>query len=201
MYALLNEDKTEIVKTFNSKPLVLEETNTYFSPETSDEQYAEFNIFPVVVTEPTRDQYHTYTLVTSVVNELPVGEYTVAEVTITVARSIKKQELECAWENAVQQGSFTSQTIEGFVVDCRRNQTDNDVQNIDGIIGLLQAGAITSPVEWRGKSAYQSLIGEQLAMLRVEMLGYGAQVYQKKFTANSAVDAATTLEEIITVTF
>ena len=83
MYALLNAEKTEVLKTFVTKPEVLDNENggsTFFSPESTDEQYAEFNIFPITVTEPIRDSYHTYDFVVSVVEGKPVGTYTITDI-------------------------------------------------------------------------------------------------------------------------
>jgi hypothetical protein len=198
MYAAVINN--EIVKTWAEKPLGFGHAG--FREDTTDEELAAFGIFPVTETKPeTFDQYHSYVRNEPVlVDSLPVVTWTVTELDLANIKRIKRAELETTWATAVQNGSFMSANAD-MRVDCRRNDKDNDIQNIDGILGLLAASVITEPVSWKGVTAVASLTTAQLQGLKIEMFGYGAAVYQRKFTALAAVEAATTLAEVAEVVF
>jgi hypothetical protein len=177
-----------------------------FPDGATDSQYAEQNIFPVVVTDVPRDQYHTYSMDKSVVDGLPVGTRVATEVSLDQVKQIKRQQTDMQWINALKYGSFTSQSILGFQVDCRRNsgegRSDNDVQNMESYLEGIAGGIVTTPYFWTGCTETRSgLTLEQLQSLQLEMIGYGLSCYQRHAACKTAIDNATTFNEVVAVTF
>lgn len=192
-----------IDQTWNGKPkfLKVDDTEYNFSVGTTDTQYAEFNIYPITTIQSERDQYHTYTEVMSVVDGLPVRTYTVTEVSLEDAKAIKAQEIHQAWEEALTQGSFISEAVPGFSIDCRRNGRDADRDNIEVVIEDIETGADTEPTMWVGVSEIRTVSLVDLKAIRREMGAYGRNCYNRKFMAQYILANAETLAEVQAVTF
>lgn len=203
MYALI--ENNEISQTWDDKPVNVNgvgfQTDAAGRATSPDEVYAEYSVYPISIEPMVKDQYTNAQLNFSVVDGLPVGIYAYAPKPTEEVRAIKIAELTQEWQRRIQQGSFTSQIVPDFVVDCRRNQIDNDVQNIDGVLSLASLGAIAEPILWKGKTNFAALTVAQLQGLRAEMLGYAASVYQRKFETIAACAGAETIENILMVNF
>ena len=113
--------------------------------------------------------------------------------TLEELKSGKLADIRSQFEYAIKFGRFMTTSLgeNNFEVDCRRNERDNDLQNIDGMIELVSVGAVPSPILWKGVGETKSLTLSELQSLKIEMLAYGANVYQKKHILESQIAAAT----------
>jgi len=109
------------------------------------------------------------------------------------------QRIAAGFRNAIQNGSTVSQSQAGFNIDVRRNDRDNDIDNIKGMIDLITASIVIAPVAWVGVSESRSLTLAELETLKIEMLVYGAQVYQKKHTLEAQLALCKTITDYLSV--
>lgn len=100
---------------------------------------------------------------------------------------------------ALSQGNFKSITL-GIQVDCRRDATHNDIDNVRSLIADMQAANMES-MTYRGynegsirPTANATLL--QVQALLLEMQQYGLSLYNKKFELEDKITEATTIEAI-----
>lgn len=121
---------------------------------------------------------------------------------IESVRMAKLQEIYDSFTQALQYGQMmTSGLSNNYLIDCRRNGKDNDLQNLDSIISLLQLGLIAEPLNWVGVVETRQLTLSQLQQLRTEMLAYGVSVYQRKHELEAQASAAATVDELAAITW
>lgn len=201
MYALLNQDKTSILYSQIHMPQVWnQKKGRVCKTDTELIEYSNWRPLERISKFDTVKQYQTGTTIEfttdKVIEYAVTTDFTLSEIKARKLRMIDKE-----WLAAVQRGAFISQSIAGFKVDCRRNDKDNDIQNIQGLMTLITAGVTQEPVAWKGADEVRELTLEQLQALFVEMTGYGAETYQRKFVAQKALANAETVDEVLAVNF
>lgn len=82
-------------------------------------------------------------------------------------------------------------------VDARRNTSNNDLQNVEGLINLIQVGILNSPILYKcyDNNKYEMNLQDLIA-LRYALMGYGLQLYQKKHYLEDLIQNAQTKEEL-----
>ena len=115
------------------------------------------------------------------------------------AKSAKLREITAAFDDSFLNGSFLSTTL-GIEVDCRRSGTKNDEQNVRGIISRMTRAGVNQIV-YKGKTEEVPATLEQIQQLQYEMEDYASFVYTKKWEAEAKVEAATTAEDLQTITW
>ena len=211
MYALVINDVIEQTVQAVSGPAVsLDGQTTLCSNiETlTDAQLTAFGWYPVTISgasNPTAG--YTNTITYSLVNGLPIGTWvntppaSPPAPTLAQAQATQTTVIMSAWRQALAAGSFTSVTIPGFIVNCRRSSAYNDLQDIQGLIVLIQAGSIPAPYSYMGASAFQSCTLAQLQGIANEMLNYGAQLFNRQHVALIAISTAADVPTVQAVVF
>ena len=103
-------------------------------------------------------------------------------------KAAKKAEVK-QWRTLAMQTGRCDSTF-GYDIDARRYGEYDDLQNIEGAIELgstvvMDADGNTHPVT-----------AEQLAVIRTQILLYGQRVIYRKWELDTAIDAATTQDEL-----
>jgi len=97
--------------------------------------------------------------------------------------------------NDLQKGHFMSTAL-GIEVDCRRDSLKNDLQNVQGLISYMTRYEAES-VNYVGYSEIkQNVAKDNLITLCGEMEDYVMALYQKKWTMETILNSATTVEEL-----
>ena len=211
MYALVINDVIEQTVQAVSGPAVsLDGQTTLCSNiETlTDAQLTAFGWYPVTISgasNPTAG--YTNTITYSLVNGLPIGTWvntppaSPPAPTLAQAQATQTTVIMSAWRQALSTGSFTSVTVPGFIVNCRRSSAYNDLQDIQGLIALMQAGSAPTPYNYMGVSVFQSCTLAQIQSIANEMLGYGAQLFNRQHVALTAISTATDVPTVQAVAF
>lgn len=106
-----------------------------------------------------------------------------------------KERISSGFRNAIQNGSVVSASQSGFLMDARRNEVDNDIDNIRGMIKRIIAGKETEPVYWVGVSEIRTMMRTDLEIMELELIDYGVSVYQKKHMLEYQLANCTTIEQ------
>ena len=117
---------------------------------------------------------------------------------IELVRADKYTETKQGFYNALANGIFMSETLK-IEIDCRRNGTNNDLQNIQTLYDYMDRASIDS-VEYIGYTEKKSASKSQIKDIIVEMGNYGLSLYKKKWELEEKIKKATkidTLEKII----
>ena len=125
---------------------------------------------------------------------------TAAEI-LTTEKSNKLIEIKNAFINATKTSQCNLSL--GWAIDCRRSGEVNDIENMQTLLdlALLEGKADTDKIDAPGiKGADNTFHDATIAELRdtiiPEMKKYGLAQYQKKFTLESQIDAATTVADV-----
>lgn len=119
----------------------------------------------------------------------------------------KLKQVSQSFEDTITNGHFFSQALQ-IEIDCRRNSTKNDLQNVENIIefliltngqGLDVYRGYTNPETNETQYAYNVTL-EQLQQVKLEMIQYGLQLYNKKWQLEDAINNAQTLEKLNSIT-
>ena len=119
----------------------------------------------------------------------------------------KLKQVSQLFEDTIANGHFFSQALQ-IEIDCRRNSTKNDLQNVENIIefliltngqGLDVYRGYTNPETNETQYAYNVTL-EQLQQVKLEMIQYGLQLYNRKWQLEDAITNAQTLEELNSIT-
>ena len=105
-------------------------------------------------------------------------------------KAAKLEELNARFAEAEQNGVVMSSL--GFAVDA--NDTAN--RNVEGLIKMLTATGTGETVFCDRTNTMQTVTLEQLGTIQLEIIGYGQQLYAKKWTLREMVNAASTAEEV-----
>lgn len=97
---------------------------------------------------------------------------------------------------AAEAGGFVMSSL-GFEVDA--NDTAN--RNVEGLIKMLTATGTAQTVFCDHNNAMQQVSLEQLSTIQLEIIGYGQQLYAKKWQLREAVNAAATADEVNAVSW
>ncbi len=152
-------------------------------------------------TEPATDNYHVNTVNYSISATAVIGTYVSTEIPLAQAQTQKLKDIMLAFQSAFISGIITSVTVPGFQIYARRSGINNDLQDIQILIAMMQAGTIPAPFTWVGVNATQSLTLAQLQGIESELQAYGLSQYQRRFSAQAAVESATTTDQVIAVTY
>lgn len=106
----------------------------------------------------------------------------------------KINEICLAFEDQFVTGKFLSTSLNAQV-DCRRNDTKNDLQNVYSLISKMTRDNLTT-ISYRGVSDTIVVTKAKLQDLAVEMEDYGLEIYNKKWNLLGQVNSATTVGEI-----
>ena len=106
----------------------------------------------------------------------------------------KLNEIDSAFNNNLSTGNFQS-VILNILVDCRRDATHNDVQNVQSLISFMSANNI-SEIDYKGYDSTAPATIEQLQSLLLEMQGWGLSQYQKKWSLEAQIKLTTTIDEL-----
>lgn len=109
---------------------------------------------------------------------------------LSKARTSKYNEINSAFDNAMETGHFIS-TIINVDIDCRRDSTHNDLQNVQGLIDLN-----VPSINYKGVSEEKIVTLEQLNQMKIEMIEYAFSIYQHKWDKEAEIKVATTFEQI-----
>jgi len=127
-------------------------------------------------------------------DKVKVGLMTQNELFIKI-KSAKINEIITAFENELQTGHFMS-TILGIDVDCRRSNSKNDKQNVEGLISNMSRKS-KSTVDYVGYTEIcPNVTQAQLTELVTEMEDHVLGLYEKKWMKQSEIKSATTIEEV-----
>jgi len=119
----------------------------------------------------------------------------------------KLKQVSQLFEDTIANGYFFSQSLQ-IDVDCRRSDIKNDLQNVDNLITFLTSTntqtidvyrGYTNPETNETQCAYNVTL-EQLQQLKLEMIQYGLQLYNRKWQLEDAITNAQTLEELNSIT-
>jgi len=118
-------------------------------------------------------------------------------VSFELMKDKKRRDIKNSFEQQMSKDSFMSETI-GIEVDCRRNASDNDIQNVQGLIddydNLKQEEKYYVGVN---DVTQFPLTLEELIALKIEMSRYGRkELYKKKWMKESEINACNTKEEL-----
>jgi len=111
-------------------------------------------------------------------------------------REIKRTEIKASWAQQMRAGSIQSQAL-GIEIDARRNDTDNDLQNIEVLIkGMIATN--TPTCDYVGKTQVaKNVTVAQLQAASLEMAQYAlVQLYEKKHGKDAQIEAATTKADL-----
>ena len=109
----------------------------------------------------------------------------------------KLSEIADAFSEAIKNGSFVSASL-GINVDCRRSNTKNDYQNVQGLLSRMNRDGIES-VTYIGVSELVTATKAQIQALLYEMEDHVAALYAKKWALEAQIEAATTADELRTI--
>lgn len=122
-----------------------------------------------------------------------VQDYTVVPVALEDAKAAKLAELSAAFEQAQATGHTLS--VCGFEVDA--NETAD--RNVRGLITKLEAtGAPSTPFCDYTNTMRQATLA-QLKTIQLEIIGYGEDLYTRKWAIREAVNSAETVEDVVGV--
>lgn len=120
--------------------------------------------------------------------------------TLEETKQIKLQEIQNSFINEMSNGyiDFTipSSGIQ-VQVDARRRATNNDLQNVEGLIELITLNIIQAPVLYKcyDNEKYEMTLSD-LQALKIALMAKGLQLYAKKHYLEDLVEQATTIEEL-----
>jgi hypothetical protein len=173
----------------------------HFTDETTDAEYLTYGIYPYTEDGiPSRDVYHTNVTTFDIQDTMVIGTNVSTYVPIEKMKELKKAEINKSWVSSIQDGSFMSLTL-STRVDARRNDVDNDLQNIIEIINLCENDSRLLPFSWKCTNETQEVTLEQLKLLRLELAKYATEMYQQKFDAFDSLEATIIPEEILEISF
>ncbi len=105
---------------------------------------------------------------------------------LTTLKSLKKAEIKKDWDAAGLTNTATSSL--GFEIDADRVAKDN-------ITSLIDLGV--EPITFRASdNSFHSVTLAELGIMKVEVIYSAFALYQKKWTLEAQIDAATTEEEL-----
>ena len=111
--------------------------------------------------------------------------------TLDEAKAAKLSEIKAAFAAAEADGYVQSSL--GFRADATRRS----IGDIEGLIDLVDSGALPVPVTFRDyDNTYHDLTLDQLNTLRLEAKGRGPLIYARKWELEAAADAAETVEAV-----
>jgi hypothetical protein len=99
-----------------------------------------------------------------------------------------------SFDNAMATGYFMSTAL-GINIDCRRAATKNDLQNIQTLLAKMNREGWTS-VEYVGYTETKVATKANIEAMIIEMEDYALGLYQYKWVKWSAIQAATTIQQI-----
>ena len=108
------------------------------------------------------------------------------------AKTQKRSQIKASFEDALQNGVFHS-TVLGIDCDCRRSSTNNDKQNVEGLISYMQRNGLTE-TQYRGYADTVTVTPADLTALISEMEDHVLGLYQHKWSLEEAVDTGTPAE-------
>lgn len=118
-----------------------------------------------------------------------------------LATQLKKTFVKSAFEDAMSNGKLLLSL--GWEIDCRRSGYRNDISNMEGLLKLQElSGADDADlvaIKGADNGTHNVTVGELRNIILHEMYQYGAELYQRKWAFESAVDAATTATEVLQV--
>ncbi|BCS54064.1 DUF4376 domain-containing protein [Geobacter sp. SVR] len=169
-----------------------------FTDQTTDEELLPYGIYPYEenYVEFVQDKYHLNVFNYDIQDAKVVGTRTVEQVPLDLAKHTKKTDITQEWTRRIKSGSFMSSAL-NTRVDARRNDIDNDAQNLAEIINAGEANPGMFPILWKCTDTTKEVTLDDLKALRLEMAQYAMNLYSDKFTTYAAIDAATTLEEVM----
>lgn len=106
----------------------------------------------------------------------------------------KDKEIRDAFEEEFVSGAFRSAVL-GIIVDARRSDTRNDIQNVRELINQMQADGISS-ISYTGKNEDAPATIAYLEHLALEMVRRTNSLYQRKKAKQTAIKAATTKQQV-----
>lgn len=107
---------------------------------------------------------------------------------LEACRNAKLEEISFAFDNALENGSFTSSTL-GIDVDCRRGSAKNDLQNVQGLISYLERSSAESTT-YVGVSEAVPATPAQLKSLACEMEDHVLGLYNRKWALEAQARSA-----------
>ena len=100
-------------------------------------------------------------------------------------KNVKLDEIKQSFADKMSNGVFTSSL--GFNIDCRRDGTHFDKDNLDSVLDL---GAF--PVQWRdADNVFRTLSETDLLLLRSEMIAFGLSLYNSRWMKENLVNSFT----------
>lgn len=131
------------------------------------------------------------------------GSYQLADavwgfISLDVLKSEKMTEIKNNFHDSLRNGLFQSEAL-GILVDCRRSDVNNDLQNVEGLIAYMTRTG-TETTNYVGREEIKSDV--TVAMLNglvAEMQGYALSIYQKKWSLEETIKNATTHQEVADV--
>lgn len=119
-------------------------------------------------------------------------------------KKYKLNEINGAFVNAMVIGviDFTIPSS-GIVtkIDARRDGVNNDLENVKGLIDYMQVNNLTTIMFRCNDDIEREFTLNDLVELSKALLQYGLGLYQKKHALEDAVKNATTIEEVMAITW
>jgi hypothetical protein len=126
---------------------------------------------------------------------IPNEDYTDWVLNLNPFKENKKKEILVSFENEFRAGHFMSTSL-GIEVDFRRSDIKNDLQNVDSLIAVMELQGLTS-TDYKGYTETKPGVTiPELRQLITEMQVHGVLLYQKRWTLEAQIDAATTEAEV-----
>jgi hypothetical protein len=114
---------------------------------------------------------------------------------LEMAKEAQVPVITSAFDKEIETGHFMSTAL-GIEVDCRRSDRKNDKQNVKGLISNMSRNS-KSTVNYVGYSEVKTgVTKEQLETLVAEMEDHVLALYEKKWTKQSEIQLATTIEQV-----
>ena len=115
----------------------------------------------------------------------------------------KLKQVSQSFEDTITNGHFFSQSLQ-IEVDCRRSDIKNDLQNVENLITFLTSTNTQAIEVYRGYTNPETSITqyaynvtlEQLQQLKLEMIQYGLQLYNRKWQLEDAIANAQSQSEL-----
>lgn len=117
------------------------------------------------------------------------------DITIEDYKQYKTNLILSSFENEFENGHFMSASL-GIEVDCRRSNSKNDKQNVEGLISNMSRKSKT-PINYVGYSEIKTGITKtQLETLVAEMEDHVLGLYEKKWVLQTQIENATTIDDL-----
>ena len=116
-------------------------------------------------------------------------------ITLGEFKNRKLREIYNSFDKELSEGFFKSAVL-GIDVDCRREGTKNDLQNVQGLISYMERNGVETTNYVGYSEVKDNVTTEMLNALIIEMEDHVLSLYQKKWALESQISSASDSETL-----